>query len=235
MVYRILIILLAFYFNTGNSKIIYDKYDIYVTQLELSNYQELYKKSYNEDLKRNKALKDIILMKNTINFLLKNNPEFINALDEKITINYKKINFESETKKNFFRFQTLRNEFINDYFQNQFDIEKLKIIFSSLIELKLPISKNNCLTIEGLKELNKNDYFIKSFYQNFKINEKKYKTKINEELFDVCINNKQLNFLEKVIIDFVEQKTENDFNRFIYGKLNWKKSLFSWEMTIQLI
>lgn len=220
MVYRILIILLAFYFNTGNSKIIYDKYDIYVTQLELSNYQELYKKSYNEDLKRNKALKDIILMKNTINFLLKNNPEFINALDEKITINYKKINFESETKKNFFRFQTLRNEFINDYFQNQFDIEKLKIIFSSLIELKLPISKNNCLTIEGLKELNKNDYFIKSFYQNFKINEKKYKTKINEELFDVCINNKQLNFLEKVIIDFVEQKTENDFNRFIYGKLN---------------
>ncbi len=219
MAYKLLIVLLTFYFNSGKTEIIYDKFNISVTQLELNDYQELYKQSYDKNLKKNKALKDIILMKNTIKFLITNNPEFINALDKKIDSNYKMIEFDSKIKKNFFRFQTLRNEFINDYFQNQFDIEKLEIIFSSLVELKLPISKNNCLTIEGLKELNKNDYFLKSFYQNFRNNEKKYKTKIDEELFDVCISNEQLNVIKKVIINFVEQKTESDFKKFIYGKL----------------
>ena len=74
--------------------------------------------------------------------------------------------FNNQFLKNFLRFQKIRNEFISEYFQNKFNIEDLKIIFSSNFEmnLKLPISKNNCLTIEKLHELNEDKYFfIKTF------------------------------------------------------------------------
>ena len=220
MVFKLLIIiLLTLNLNIGKAEIIYDKFNISVTQLELSQYQELYKNLNNIELNDNETLKEIILMKNTIDFLSNNNPNFLNALDEKIKITYKTRDFDSKMKHNFMRFQNIRNEFINDYFQNYFNIEELEIILSSIIELKLPISRNNCLTIEGLKELNINEYFHKSFYENFKSNQKEYKTKIDEEIFDVCISNEQLNFINKAIFNFAKQKTEMSFKEFIYRNL----------------
>ena len=73
---------------------------------------------------------------------------------------------KSSIIKDFLRFQKIRNEFISDYFQNNFNIEDLKIIFSSMNELKLPLSKNNCLTIEKFKNLMKINIFLINFYEN---------------------------------------------------------------------
>ena len=68
------------FFKTSYSNIIYDKNEKSVTELELKTYIELYKNSFNQNLTKNKALKDIILIKNTINSLEKNNPNFISEL-----------------------------------------------------------------------------------------------------------------------------------------------------------
>ena len=131
MVYKLFIIFLLF-FKTSYSNIIYDKNDNSVTELELNTYIELYKNSYNQNLTKNKALKDIILIKNTINSLEKNNPNFISELDEILKLKYKNLEFEASIIKDFLRFQKIKNEFISDYFQNQFNIEDLKIIFLSM-------------------------------------------------------------------------------------------------------
>ena len=219
MAYKFFIFLL-FLFNISYSNIIYDKNGKSVTELELNTYIELYKNSFNQKLNKNKAIKDIILIKNTINFLEKNNPNYISALDESLKIQFKDIEFETSIIKDYLRFQKIRNEFISDYFQNQFDIEDLKIIFSSIDELKLPISKNNCLTIEKIHEFNKDEYFLISYYKNFKEGKKNYKAKIKNDLFDVCISNQQINEIENIIIDFVKRKTQSDFQKFIYGQLN---------------
>ena len=219
MAYKLLLILL-FFFKTSYSNIIYDKNEKSVTELELNTYIELYKNSFNQNLNKNKALKDIILIKNTINFLKKNNPDFISELDEILKLQFKNIEFETSIIKDYLRFQKIRNEFISSYFQDQFNIEDLKLIFSSMNKFELQISKNNCLTIERTQRLNEDRYFLINFYENFKEGERNFKTKIKNELYDVCITDKQIKEIENEIIKFVEKKTQTEFQKFIYGKLN---------------
>ena len=219
MAYKLFLILLLS-FKTSYSNIIYDKNENSVTELELNTYIELYKNSFNQNLNKNKALKDIILIKNTINFLEKNNPDFISALDETLKLQFKDIDLDTSIIKDYLRFQKIRNEFISDYFQNQFNFEDLEVIFFSMNELKFPISKNNCLTIEKIQEFKKDRFFLINFYENFKEGKKNYKAKIGDELFDVCITNKQLKEIESEIIKFVDKKTQTDFKKFIYGKMN---------------
>ena len=219
MVYKLVIISL-FFFNISYSNIIYDKNENSVTELELNTYIELYQNSFNQKLNKNKALKDIILIKNTINFLKKNNPDFITKLDEILKLQFKNIEFETSIIKDYLRFQKIRNEFISNYFQDQFNIEDLKLIFSSMNKFELQISKNNCLTIEKIQKLNEDRYFLINFYENFKEGKKKFKTKIENELFDVCITDKQIKEIENEIIKFVEKKTQTEFQKFIYGKLS---------------
>ena len=219
MVYKLIIISL-FFFNISYSNIIYDKNENSVTELELNTYIELYQNSFNQKLNKNKALKDIILIKNTINFLKKNNPDFITELDEILKLQFKNIEFETSIIKDFLRFQKIRNEFISNYFQDQFNIEDLEIIFSSMNKFELQISKNDCLTIEKIQKLNKDRYFLINFYENFKEGGRNFKTKIKNELFDVCITDKQIKEIENEIIKFVEKKTQTEFQKFVYGKLN---------------
>ena len=45
-------------------------------------------------------------------------------------------------------------------------------------------------------------------------------SKIDDEFYDVCINNKIFRNLEGVIIKYIENKTEGEFNKFIYRKIN---------------
>ena len=219
MAYKIILILLLF-LETAFSNIIYDKNDNSITELELNTYIELYKNSFNQNINKNKALKDIILIKNTISFLEKNNPDFVSELDEILKSQFKNIKFETSIIKDYLRFQKIRNEFISDYFQNQFNVEDLKLIFSSINEFELPISVNNCLTIEKIHKFNEDEYFLNNFYENFKEGNKIFKAKIKNDLFDVCITNNQIKEIEKEIIRFVEIKTQSDFQKFIYGKLN---------------
>jgi len=219
MVYKLFIIFLLF-FKTSYSNIIYDKNENSVTELELNTYIELYKNSFNQNLSKNKALKNIILIKNTINFLEENNPEFISELDEILKLQFKNLEFETSIIRDYLRFQKIRNEFISDYFQNHFNIEDLKIIFLSMNKMKFPISKNKCLTIEKVQIFNEDIYFLNNFYENFKEGKNNFKTKIQNNLFDVCITNNQIKEIESEIIKFVEKKTQSDFQKFIYGKLN---------------
>ena len=61
---------------------------------------------------------------------------------------------------------------------------------------------------------------LKNFYENFKEGKKNFKAKIKNDLYDVCITNKQLKEIEDEIIKYIEKKTESNFQTFIYGKLN---------------
>ena len=119
---------------------------------------------------------------------------------------------------NFIRFQKIRNEFISEYFQNIFSIEDLEIIFANFNSIRLPISKNGCLTIEKLYEVTDDKNFIKSFFKYLRDNNQKITTSIDNDLFDVCLDNNSFKNIESEIIKFIENKTEDDFDKFIYRK-----------------
>ena len=222
MVSKLIISALIIIINTkvGISNIIYDKNEISITDIEINNYINLYKTNYDIDVSKNKAIKNIVLIKKTINFLNKNNPDFMEMLDKNITSEFGNEILINQSLLNFIRFQKIRNEFITEYFQNNFDLKELEVIFSNLNNLKIPISKNNCLTVERLHEVSLDKKLIQSFYENLRSNQKKIVTIINEEKYDVCINNKLFKNIEYEIIKYIENKTEKDFEKFLYGKLN---------------
>ena len=118
----------------------------------------------------------------------------------------------------FYRFLTIRNEFITEYFVNEFSFEDLELIINSLEDLKLPISSNKCLTIDKLQDLKSNNFFINNFFENIKQNTKNFKVKLNNKSYDVCINEKSFKFIESKIINFINGKTQENFNNFVYGK-----------------
>ena len=220
MVIRLLVFIFLVSINVSYSNIIYDKNEITISSIELNKYIDLYKNNFGSNISKNKALKNIVLIKKTIDSLFKNNPKFMDALDKKIRTEFNEDVFNDQMLLNFIRFQKIRNEFISEYFKNSFNIEDLEIIFSNFDNLQIPISKNKCLTIDKIYNAKNDKYLIKNFFEIFKSNEKNFKTIINNETFDVCINEELFKKIEYAIIQYIENKTERNFNKFIYGKIN---------------
>ena len=70
--------------NLSYANIIYDKNNITITEIELDLYKKLFEQNNGYSLKNNQALKKLVLLNNTINFLLVNNNEFMILLYERI-------------------------------------------------------------------------------------------------------------------------------------------------------
>ena len=220
MVYKIFLMIFFIGFNLAHSKIIYDKNDIIITEIELNEYIDLHKKSFNENLTKNIAVKKMILIEKTINYFMNNNPQYILLLDEEIKNQYGKNTLNKKIFKNHIRFQKIRNAFVSQYFQKDFSIDDLNYIFSTIDKLELPISKNKCLIIEKTFDLKKDIFFINNFFTNLKNNTNQFQTIIDDNPYDVCINKNLFKKIENIIINYIEKKTEDTFNNFVYGKLN---------------
>ena len=220
MVCKILILLffLVSYSLNSQGDIIYKKNDTIITSIDLETYKKLYKEYYGRKLENNNALKNLVLINNFIKSLEINNKEFLNQIDTAILNDYKNISFESLIVKNFFRFLKIRNEFTINYFQNELDVKEIEIIFSELENLNLPISKNDCIIIEHLFYLKKNNYFIEDFFNNIKANTNNFSVLINNEIYRVCIDEKKFRSIEQLIVNYINIKTKDDFEYFVYGK-----------------
>ena len=220
MVFKLLIFLIFFNINFSHANIIYDKNEITITELEINKYINFYEINYKKNISNNQAIKNIVLIKRTINFLFENNPDFMMVLDKNILSEFPEDITRDENFLNFLRFQKIRYEFINEYFKFNFNVEDLEKVFSTFDDLKLPLSKNNCLTIEKLHKIKIDKYFLESFFESLKENPKRITTIIDNELYDICINEKLFKTIEYEIIKYIEIKTEEDFDKFIYGKTN---------------
>jgi len=220
MVFRLVFLIFIFISNISYSNIIYDKNGISITNNDLENYLNLYENNNQIRISKNKAIKNIVLMKQTINFLLIKNPEFMTILDQNIEIEFGNNILNEKILLNYVRFQKIRNEFIFEYFQNNFDIQDFEIIISNFDNLKIPISKNKCLTIEKLHNFKNDQNFSKNLFNSLKNRKKEFEILINNQLYDVCISDQLFNNIDNIIIKFIENKTEDDFNKFIYEKIN---------------
>ena len=199
------------------ANIIYEKNEILITDIELNDYLEL-RSVENKNDYSNKYLKELIIIKKTINNIRKNYPDIISNFDSAIKLQMSEDDYNNSTKKNYFIYLNFRNEFISEYFLNEFDVDELKIIFDSIQEINLPISKNECLTINNVINLKNNEFFINNFYENIKINSKIFKVELNNKIYDVCINNETYDNLINLVINYIENKTQDTFNKFIYQK-----------------
>lgn len=202
--------------NLSYANIIYEKNEIIITEIDYLKYLDIYVNTYGETLSKNHAIKNIVLIKKTINALNQNNPDYIVNLDNHLEKQFGKDIFKDKTTIDIFRFMRLKNDFISNYYLNDFNINDLSTIFYSRKEMIFPISQNQCLTINKMENLRNDSYFVSNFYQNLKNNLKNFQTSINGRIYDVCIDEKNFEIIQKSILRFIEKKIENNFNQFIY-------------------
>ena len=219
MLNKILFILyFLFYLNLGYSNIIYDKNEITVTEIEFNEYLNIHEDFYNLIPNKNKAIKNIVLIKSTINFFEKNNKDFLIQLDNNLIKEFGNSILEISIRRDFLRFIKIRNEFISGYFQNEFTSDDLKNVFFLLDELKLPISSNNCMLVDSVIDLRKNDYFIQNFYENISKKNKDYRVIIENKIYNVCLNSIHLKKIENYIFQYIDKKIDKQFDQFVYSK-----------------
>lgn len=217
---RLVIITTLIFLNNANSNILYDKHGLAITEIDLKQYIELYNNNYQTNLSQNIAKKKLILLKKKMNFLKQTNPDLIKVLDMKISTQFNDFENFSPLEKDFIRFLNIRNDFILDYYNKNFSLSDLEEIFDTISEIKLPLSKNSCLTIDQFLNLKNNGYFIRSLFSYIKDRSNILEASIENEIYSVCMNEKFYKNLENIIIQFIENKTEEKFDRFLYGYMN---------------
>lgn len=218
--YSFIFILISFFIHSNNldAKILYDKSGIIITDLDLNNYISLSSQIDQINLDKNKAIKNLVLQKKIIKDLELNNIQYLARIDQQILMEFGQDNFNNVFIRDFIRFKKLKDEFIFEYYNNNLDFIKFKNILESLVELKLPISNNNCLTILDFIDLKNNRSFQENYYKNLKDKTSDYKVKINDQLFQVCINNQLLIEIDRIIFKYIETQIEDSFKSLIYGK-----------------
>ncbi len=221
MDYKFITKLILFIFFTLNAfgNIIYNKNEIIITDIELNLYKELYLKNYNIKINDSNGLKDLVLINNVINFLKKNNSEFVNKIDKSIVDQFGKKIQDNEILLNFYRFSKIRDEFIYEYFKNDLTVNEVQKVFKKFDNLKLPISDNECLIIKDIIETKENREFVYNFFDNLKNNTKNYRLKIDGIIYDVCIDNKNYYKIEKAIVSYIREQTKKEFEYFVYEKI----------------
>ena len=220
MVYKYLILFFQIIFISSNtySNIIYDKNGISVSEIELEQYNEVYEQNYSNKLSNNSALKNIVIIKQTIKKLQEDNQEFIKILDNNLKLEFGEDLFANNIKTDFYRFFKIRNEFISEYFAYKFSIQDLKQALSQeSMNITIPISKNDCLTIDKVIKITDSDDIFEEIYRLLKENNKKMMLKFNQEIYQACISQKNLKIIEALVIDFIKVNTKDDFNKFVYG------------------
>lgn len=201
-----------------NAKILYDKSGIIITDLDLKNYIDLSIQSDQTNLEKNKAIKNLVLQKKVLKNLETNNIQYLARIDQEILMEFGQDNFDNIFIRDFIRFKKLKDEFIFEYYNNNLDFIKFKNILESLAELKLPISNNKCLTILDFIDLKDNISFQKNYYKNLKNKTTNFEVMINDQMFQVCINNQILIEIDKIIVRYIEMQIEDSFKSLIYGK-----------------
>ena len=214
--YLFIIFLILLIIPKVYASVIYNKNNIKITNYELNEFKTNYEKNFNIILSDNNAIKQIFLIKKNINRLIEENPEVIENIDKKILEIYDKQLLNNEINQNFYRFLLLRQEYSISYFNNRIGLEEFFKIFSKLKSLKLPISKDNCITVDQVIELKDNKEFIENLFYNLKNRTNNNLIKINNKIYSICLNDKNFKQIQSFVFGQIEQLSENDFKNYIY-------------------
>ena len=211
-----LLLFLLISFNLYGSEIIYNKNNILITKQDIEQYKFIEKdlNYYNDNI----IIKEIVLIKRTINNLKNNNPRYF----EQSMSNVKSKNFYIEEVDQSFLEEYLfyinvRNDIAREFMSNKFDQNNLKSIFENT-NITFGLSKNECMTIYqtiSIKKLNNDEIYN---ILNRGVIDFKFKKNYENEVTDICLSEKITNQIIQLFNNYMIEKSREDFLIFIYEK-----------------
>lgn len=216
--YKYLIIFLLI-FSTSQSKVIYNKNNLIITEYEIGSFISSYKRIYDLEISYNEALKKYILINELILRLKEINEKYIAELDKRIFNNHGANIQKNEIEFNILRYRQIRNEFLFEYFKNNFTKNDLDLILINLDNFSLPYSSNNCITIDGVLDYKSYEGMAEKLYLRIMNINKNLEITMGEKKYEICLNQNLLNIIDNQIYIFLEKKTKNNFESFVYDKV----------------
>ena len=74
------------------------------------------------------------------------------------------------------------------------------------------------MIIEKSMDLKNNREFIEILLKNLKNNTRDFKIFLNDSMYNICIDEDNFKFMERLIIEYIENQTSEEFKVFVYGK-----------------
>jgi len=214
--YFILLILIFNFNKFSYSEILYDKNGIIISNIDIEIYKNFYKNTYHREIDSKTSTKEIILIKKLIQKLENKNPSLLKKIDEQINTSLKQNNTYNENLRDFDRFLIVKNELINEYYQNNFSLDELKLIFSEIADMNIALSANKCLTIEKII----NSKAIKELpllvYKKIKENTDSISINIDNSNYQICFDESFYTILQRSITEFIEIQIQKDLKEMIY-------------------
>ena len=209
-------ILFFFSFNFHTSEIIYNKNNILITKQDVYQFKLIEKNiNYTND---NIVIKEIVLIKRTIDTLKNKNPKYYEQVMSQITsrnIYIDKVdqNFLNE----YFFYINVKNDIAREFMLNKFEKNQIKIIFKDK-NIMFGLSQNECLTIFktiSIDELNTDEIYK---ILNREITNFQFKKKYENTLLNVCLSEKITNEIIQLFNGYMLSNSREDFLKFIYEK-----------------
>ena len=197
------------------ASILFEKENIVITDIDLITYQNFNIDSNNKKNNNYQLIKEIYLIKKTINKLKKNNPLFIEAVDNAINANSKSI---EDFNLDLIRYTYIRNDFIKDYYQNKLILEDLTEAIKNTTNIRIPLSDNRCNTISLMLDIKDIKNFDSTYFKKIKNPNSEFIYELNSKKYEICLNQSIIVNIEYELVKVISKKTENNFKNFIYEK-----------------
>ena len=210
-----LVSIILIFSNYLFGSILFEKENIVITDIDLITYQDFNIDSNNKKNNNYQLIKEIYLIKKTINKLKKNNPLFIEAVDNAINANSKSI---EDFYLDLVRYTYIRNDFIKDYYQNKLILEDLTEAIKNTTNMRIPLSDNRCNTISLILDIKDIKNFDSTYFKKIKNPNSEFDYELNSKKYEICLNQSIIVNIEYELVKVISKKTENNFKNFIYEK-----------------
>ena len=211
-------LLINFFCSDLLGAIIYEKNEIIITQFDIEYYRDYYENLYSNSISQSKAIKDLILIKNLIRKLEKNKPDAIEAIDQDIKKQLGSNLFSNKDLLDFNRYVIIKNQFINEYFQNSLDLYDLEILKDNIKTLKVSLSNDKCITVQKNIAISEILNFEEILFEKIKFNNNKISTLFDNKNYEICFSKNLELYIEKELIKYIEKKIQIDLEKLIYEK-----------------
>lgn len=205
-----------FSFNSYASEIIYNKNNILITKQDVHQYKLIKNDiNYSND---NIIIKDIVLIKRTIDTLKNKNPKYYEQVMNQITSRNLYVDKVDQNFLNeYFFYINVKNDIAREFMLNKFEKNQIKIIFKNK-NITFGLSQNECLTI--FKTIPIDDLNTDEIYKilNREIVNFQFKKKFENSLLDVCLSKKITNEIIQLFNGYMLSNSKEDFLKFIYEK-----------------
>ena len=210
------IIILSYIFfikNIIGNEIVLQKNNIIITNDDLENYKEIHKDFYGNKIERNSAVKKLYLTFKIIDLQMNINPNFEEITKKMIYKDLEKYKnkYSEYILQYILRYEILKNDFVNNYIENN-DLKELDEIIIGKINFYNEIICNTKKKSVKFKNLNKNQKLIIISNLNLEV------ISMANDIY-ICLNKKNIEEIDYAFNNIISDKGYEKFLEYVYKNI----------------